>query len=111
MQSGSFGDGMDDVRSIDILGQSRETRASAQEGATPMPASRPLRAILAATVAAGVIVLSTGPPAGAANVHANAHAVCSSAALGEVRCHAMVVTDAQGNPLATGGPSGYGPAQ
>jgi subtilase family serine protease len=33
------------------------------------------------------------------------------AAFGTVRCHSHVVTDIKGNPHATGGPSGYGPAQ
>ena len=33
------------------------------------------------------------------------------AAFGTVRCHSHVVTDKQGNPHASGGPSGYGPAQ
>ncbi len=36
--------------------------------------------------------------------------VCPSAAPGQVRCHSFVRIDATGEPLATGGPSGYGPA-
>jgi subtilase family serine protease len=36
--------------------------------------------------------------------------VCPGAVVGTARCHAWVVTDANGNPLATTGPSGYGPA-
>jgi subtilase family serine protease len=40
-----------------------------------------------------------------------AHAkVCPSAAPGEARCHSLVRVDNQGQPLATGLPSGYGPA-
>jgi subtilase family serine protease len=40
-----------------------------------------------------------------------AHArVCPSAAPGVARCHSLVRIDAGGTPLATGGPSGYGPA-
>jgi subtilase family serine protease len=45
-----------------------------------------------------------------ANGHANYHAVCP-AAPDEAHCHALVVTDAQGNPQATSGPGAYGPAQ
>ena len=36
--------------------------------------------------------------------------VCPGANIGEARCHAWVRTDAAGTPLATTGPSGYGPA-
>src|SRR5205807_1026596 len=36
--------------------------------------------------------------------------VCGPVTGKKVRCHADVVTDASGNPLATSGPSGYGPA-
>jgi subtilase family serine protease len=36
--------------------------------------------------------------------------VCPGAVVGTAHCHAWVVTDAAGNPLATSGPSGYGPA-
>jgi subtilase family serine protease len=45
-----------------------------------------------------------------ANANANYHAVCPATPDG-AHCHALVVTDAQGNPNATGGPSGYGPTQ
>jgi subtilase family serine protease len=40
---------------------------------------------------------------------ASAARVCPSAVVGTARCHAWVVTDAGGNPLATSGPTGYGP--
>jgi subtilase family serine protease len=40
-------------------------------------------------------------------VHAK---VCPSAAPGEARCHSLVRVDGLGEPLATSGPSGYGPA-
>ncbi len=40
-------------------------------------------------------------------VHAK---VCPSAAAGEARCHSLVRVDNSGQPLATGTPSGYGPA-
>lgn len=36
--------------------------------------------------------------------------VCPSAEPGAARCHSLVRVDNSGNPLATGGPSGYGPA-
>lgn len=51
--------------------------------------------------------------AGAANSNANARAVCPSVPLGSAHCHAMVVTDANGNPLASSSPpaGSYGPAQ
>ncbi len=40
---------------------------------------------------------------------AHAH-VCPGAVLGSARCHSLVLVDEAGNPFATGGPSGYGPA-
>jgi subtilase family serine protease len=59
----------------------------------------------------------TGPGAsrdGSANTGLSmrlAHAkVCPGAAPGEVRCHSFVRVDNSGDPLATAGPSGYGPA-
>jgi subtilase family serine protease len=36
--------------------------------------------------------------------------VCPGAVVGEARCHAWVVTDESGKPLATSGPRGYFPA-
>ncbi|MFN2543808.1 MAG: peptidase S8 [Actinomycetota bacterium] len=55
--------------------------------------------------------LSWEPAAGAVNAHANYRAVCGPASGAQARCGALVVTDSQGNPLATRGPSGYGPDQ
>jgi subtilase family serine protease len=49
--------------------------------------------------------------ASSANSHANYRAVCPGAVAGSARCHADVVTDTRGNPLATSSPTGYGPAQ
>jgi len=46
-----------------------------------------------------------------ANGNANAHAVCPSPPSGYAHCHALVVTDSNGNPSVTALPSGYGPAQ
>jgi subtilase family serine protease len=57
------------------------------------------------------LCLSGFPAAQALNGHANSRAVCPGAKLGHARCLARVVTDAHGNPLATAGPTGYGPAQ
>jgi subtilase family serine protease len=47
----------------------------------------------------------------AANGHADSHAVCPGAESLSARCHAQVVTDANGNPNATTAPTGYGPVQ
>src|SRR5438876_7416357 len=51
--------------------------------------------------------------AGAANGHANFRAVCPGAPVGAAHCHALVVTDANGNPTASSTPpaGSYGPAQ
>ncbi|MFL5797331.1 MAG: peptidase S8 [Actinomycetota bacterium] len=64
----------------------------------------------AVTALLTVVLVSPGP-AFAANVHASARAVCPAPNAGAARCHALVVTDARGNPLATTSPTGYGPAQ
>jgi len=64
-------------------------------------------AVAAAAAAAAVSVTT----AGAVNGHASFRAVCPPAELASARCHADVVTDQQGNPLATTSPTGYGPAQ
>src|SRR5919109_3654863 len=37
--------------------------------------------------------------------------VCPGPVVAAVHCHAEVVTDQRGNPLASSSPSGYGPAQ
>jgi subtilase family serine protease len=64
-------------------------------------------AVAAAAAAAAVSVTA----ADALNAHASSRAVCPAAELASARCHADVVTDKQGNPLATTSPTGYGPAQ
>ena len=65
-------------------------------------------------IAVGTVALSASllvvAVAGAANSHANYHAVCPAELLG-ARCHAQVVTGARGNPQATTSPAGYGPVQ
>src|SRR5947209_133622 len=49
------------------------------------------------------------PAAGAANGNASERAVCPGPLFAAARCHAHVVTDVRGNPLATSSPTGYGP--
>lgn len=64
-----------------------------------------------------VLVLAPGlvldSSAGAVNSHANYAAVCPAAEVGVAHCHALVVTDTNGNPLASSTPptGAYGPAQ
>ena len=50
-----------------------------------------------------------GGTGGAANIHANAQAVCPAAAFDTARCHALVSTDAHGNPNAQAAPYGLSP--
>ena len=63
-------------------------------------------------VLVGVVLAATlGVVAGAqgANGNANARAVCPGPAFDAARCHAMVTTDAHGNPLASTAPYGLSP--
>jgi subtilase family serine protease len=53
--------------------------------------------------------LSAAPNAGMSQQLAHAR-VCPGAPSGTARCHSLVRIDNVGNPLATSGPSGYGPA-
>jgi subtilase family serine protease len=64
-------------------------------------------------VGAGCVVASLVlvPEAVPANGHANYRAVCPGSVVGSAHCHAQVVTDTRGNPLAAASPTGYGPAQ
>lgn len=55
--------------------------------------------------------MALAPLASAANEHANYRAVCPGAVADSARCHAQVVTNQRGNPLATTSPTGYGPLQ
>jgi subtilase family serine protease len=50
------------------------------------------------------------PAAQGANGNANYHAVCPAPPSDSGRCHVLVVTDRQGNPLASTSPSGLSPA-
>src|SRR4051794_15976080 len=63
------------------------------------------RTVLATAAAA----LAAAAPATASAASLHAKRVCGPAAKGAAACHAKVVTDAKGQPLATTGPSGYGP--
>jgi len=72
-------------------------------------------AALAACSADNVPSIVTGPSGIASVSQGEAmrflHAkVCPGEAPGEARCHSLVRVDAGGSPLATGAPSGYGPA-
>jgi subtilase family serine protease len=62
-------------------------------------------------VVVGVLAVILLPAAAqAANGHANHRAVCPSPPAGFAHCHALVVTDRQGNPLASTSPTGLDPA-
>ncbi len=69
------------------------------------------RLIVATGVAAAAAVIAFAAGGGAANIHAKGKKVCSDAPAGAVGCHAEVEVDANGNPNATTGPTGYGPTQ
>jgi subtilase family serine protease len=57
------------------------------------------------------LVFAAPVPAQGANAHASSRAVCPAPEAAAARCHALVVTDTRGNPMATTSPTGYGPAQ
>ena len=63
---------------------------------------------LIAAIATGALLVTTG--ALGANAHASSRAVCPSPSAGAAHCHALVVTDARGNPLASSSPTGLSPA-
>lgn len=63
--------------------------------------------LIAAAAAVALAAIGSGA---AANGHANAAAVCPAAAVGAAHCHALVVTDQQGNPAASSSPTGLSPA-
>jgi subtilase family serine protease len=68
-------------------------------------------ALLAATVALAPLVTDT-LSLSAAGAGAGHRAVCPGPAASDTaRCHARVIVDKDGNPKASGGPSGYGPPQ
>jgi subtilase family serine protease len=67
-----------------------------------MPSSR---CAVAAVAALGALLVAAGPAAARSQ-----HAVCPGQAPGAARCHAHVVDDGKGTPLATAGPAGFNPA-
>jgi subtilase family serine protease len=66
-----------------------------------------LAGVLATAVAVSLLLAVAGT---AANGNAAAAAVCPGSPLGSSHCHALVVTDAHGNPDATSSPTGLSPA-
>jgi subtilase family serine protease len=71
-----------------------------------------MNAVRRAAALACMLALASASSASAANSRANSRAVCPGPPSSTARCHARVVTDARGNPLASPTtPSGYGPAQ
>jgi subtilase family serine protease len=62
-------------------------------------------------VALGLISVSRPASVAAAPMHGRHKAVCSTTQLPNVYCSAYVLVDNSGNPAATTGPTGYGPAQ
>jgi subtilase family serine protease len=72
---------------------------------------RQLFAFVALVPLTAALTISTLSPALAFNNHASSRAVCPAPEAAHARCHAKVISDAHGNPLATSGPTGYGPAQ
>jgi subtilase family serine protease len=57
------------------------------------------------------LALAVAGGGGAANEHASSAAVCPASPVGAAHCHALVVTDGVGNPLASSSPTGLSPAQ
>jgi hypothetical protein len=68
-----------------------------------------VRRFLAALAGGAAVVLLPGVAAHGANEHANFRAVCPSPPSGYAHCHALVVTDRQGNPAASSSPTGLSP--
>jgi subtilase family serine protease len=69
-----------------------------------------MRRRLLAVPAIGLAVLAGALVALGANSNANARAVCPSPPAGYAHCHALVVSDVHGNPLASTSPTGLSPA-
>ncbi|MFL5820496.1 MAG: peptidase S8 [Solirubrobacteraceae bacterium] len=61
--------------------------------------------------ASTAVALLLGPAAGQALAKPSQPVCPGPASKGSARCHARVVTDHSGRPLASSGPTGYGPAQ
>ena len=69
-----------------------------------------LAATIGAALTAAVVVAPTSSASPAARAWHGSARTCPAASTGFAACLARVVTDASGKPLATGGPSGYNPA-
>jgi subtilase family serine protease len=67
--------------------------------------------LLSALLMVGAATCANALPAHAANAHASSKVVCPAPPFGRARCHAFVVTDANGNAAAATTPRGYGPTQ
>src|SRR6266581_7119658 len=63
-------------------------------------------AVAVAAVAVPLLLTSVG---GAANAKASSAAVCPGSPVGSAHCHALVATDAHGNPDASASPTGLAP--
>jgi subtilase family serine protease len=70
-----------------------------------------MRRIVPAVLCLATILLFTGPIQGASAGGRQSRPVCGSPSVGLARCESRVVTDANGAPLVTALPSGYGPSQ
>jgi subtilase family serine protease len=64
----------------------------------------------AALVLAVAVPLMLSGTVGAANINAASQAVCPASPVDASHCHALVVTDAHGNPAATASPTGLSPS-
>jgi subtilase family serine protease len=67
-----------------------------------------VRAALVGLAALAALAVLAGA-GGAANDHANYHAVCPGAENDAARCHSLYSTDARGNPLVSNSPYGLSP--
>jgi subtilase family serine protease len=67
---------------------------------------RPLASLTAATA-----LFAIAPSLAAASGQRPERPVCPGPVVGAARCHAHLITAANGKPLATSAPTGYGPAQ
>jgi hypothetical protein len=63
-----------------------------------------------AGVVGAIVVVALPAAAQGANGHSSFHAVCPAPPSGYVHCHALVVSDSRGKPLASVAPTGLGPA-
>src|SRR4051812_26700181 len=69
-----------------------------------------MQKVYALVAAAGLAALALVSGGSAANDHASAAAVCPGPVFGSAHCHALVSTDAQGNPMASKAPTGLAPS-